>query len=456
MNRLAAACCGLFLASLPAAQSAASPVPDPPSCISINGKTPTSCTATSGQTLLSYLTSLPGQHVLSGQTGDPYSGAPFDVFSGSAPNWYMGGTSPNVGVAIFNNFVQGPDNGGSPTMQNLKGANSFVNTSNAWIAAGGILYVTTEIVNPANPNAGSSASGGGAAAGSPCTSASTGWLYNSDCAWSGTYSGNYTSASQIGPFALPNGGSTYNTINPYNPWPNVVTNNGNPVYTAWQANIDQLSALLAQINGPFLFSPYGEVSWRYGTNDWFDEPTATSSIPPSATPSAAAAANWVALWKQTYDRMMVSGPYAAQLKNKILWVFDLGGGDGGDITSTLNGFYPGNAYVDVIGIDDDSAFTNSINSNLSSLQQTFAGLAANSSTNVKPVFFASTLATNGNMNTDVCAPLLANFYPASGISVFGYVEWSSPSLNGNGGAQQCMTAPFTNLPSIPHSFVGNK
>ncbi len=457
MIRLAAGCCGLFLISLPAAQAVSATVPDPPSCLSINGQAPAANCSGSSQTLLAYLQSLKGSKILSGQTGDPYSGSPFDVFSGSAPNWYIGGTNGNVQAAIFNNFVQGPDNGGSPTMQNLQGSNSFVNSSNAWIAAGGILYVTTEVVNPANPNAGSNSSGGGSGAGSPCSSSSTGWLYNSDCAWAGSYSdGNFANVSQIGPFTYSVSGTQYNTINPNNPWPAVITP-GTAVYNAWQANIDQLSALLAQINGPFLFAPYGEVSWQYGTNDWFDQPTTTSSIPGSNTPSMAAAANYVALWKQTYNRMMVSGPYAAQLKNKILWVFDLGGGDGGDITNTLNGFYPGSAYVDVIGIDDDSAMTNSINSNLSSLQQTFAGIAANSGTNTKPVFFASTWATGtGNMNTDVCAPILANFFPASGVYVFGYVEWAQTSLNNNSGAQACTQAPFTGMSSVPHSFSNNK
>ena len=275
--------------------------------------------------------------------------------------------------------------------------------------------------------------------------------------WSGSYSnGNVANVSQIGSFIYSVSGSQFNTINPNNPWPAVITP-GTSVYNAWQANIDQLSALLAQINGPFLLSPYGEVSWQYGTNDWFDQPTTSSSIPGSNTPSMAAATNFQVLWKQTYNRMMVTGPYAAQLKNKILWVFDLGGGDGGDVTNTLNGFYPGSAYVDIIGIDDDSAITNSSNSNLDSLKQTFAGLAANSGTNGKPVFFASTMAgSTNNVNTDVCAPILANFFPASGIYPFGYVEWSSPALNNNAGASACTKAPFANLPSVPHPFSNNK
>src|SRR6202162_4019652 len=116
MIRLATACCGLLLANLAVAQTT-SKTPNAPTCLTINGQVnPASCAT--GTTLLAYIQSLGASRggVLSGQTADPFSQNPLDVFTGSASNWTVGSPGPqtNLTPAILNLFVQGPDNGGSP------------------------------------------------------------------------------------------------------------------------------------------------------------------------------------------------------------------------------------------------------------------------------------------------------------------------------------------------------
>jgi hypothetical protein len=180
-----------------------------------------------GVPLLSYLQTLGASKggILSGQTADPYSGTPMDVFVGAPPNWTVGAPGPARGLtpAILNLFVQGPNNGGSPTMQTLTGPNSFVNLANAWIASGGILHVSMAMNNPAHPRAGSS-------------TAPDGWLHNPAI-----------------------GSGADNSIKTYNPWTtgNSLLSPGTPTNLAFMANLAQIAALLKQINGPFLFVPWG-------------------------------------------------------------------------------------------------------------------------------------------------------------------------------------------------------
>lgn len=389
MIRLATACCAVLLTNLALAQSATSKTPAAPTCLTINGQTTPSTCAT-GTTLLAYLQTLGANRggVLSGQTADPYSQNPMDVFSGSAPNWTVGapGPSTNLTPAILNLFVQGPDNGGSGTMQTMTGSESFVSIANAWIAAGGILHVSMAMGNPANANAGGS------------------WLSNPALA----------------------GCCGNNTISPYNPWPDVL-NSGTTTNKNFMANLTQIAALLKQINGPFLFVPWGEINSSNRQVDWYDNPQQPSQ--------------YAALWRMTYNYLMAD----PGLAGRMLWGWDVGSGAQG-----MSAWYPGDQYVDFTAIDSLSPPLGD-NSGNPVATATYNELL----THNKPMFFASIglsynlpAAMSGDNYQSICQPI-ANSFPAA----FGYVMWAQTlGLNSQNGAVNCLSGPHminrSNLPKF--------
>ena len=396
MIRLATACCGLLLANLAVAQTT-SKTPNAPTCLTINGQVnPASCAT--GTTLLAYIQSLGASRggVLSGQTADPFSQNPLDVFTGSAPNWTVGSPGPqtNLTPAILNLFVQGPDNGGSPTMQTLTGSNSFVSIANAWIAAGGILHISMGMGNPADPSAGGS------------------WLANPAIAGA-------------------NGSNQINSSNSNNPWPDVL-NSGTTTNKNFMANLAQIAALLKQINGAFLFVPWGEISNSWPPTDWYDHPQSPSQ--------------YAAMWRMTYNYLMAD----PGLASKMLWGWDLGSGAQG-----MSAWYPGDQYVDFTAID-------SISPPLGDNQGDPVATATYNEllTHNKPMFFASVglnyrlpSPMSGDNYQSICQQI-ANSFP----SAFGYVMWAqSLSLSSQNGAVNCLSgAHMINRSNLPKFNGKNK
>ncbi len=379
----------LLLTNLAHAQTSTK-TPDAPTCVTINGKT-TPSTCNSGTTLLAYIQTLGASKggVLSGQTADPYSQNPMDVFVGSAPNWTVGAPGPatNLTPAILNLFVQGPDNGGSPTMQTLTGSESFVSIANAWIAAGGILHVSMAMGNPASPNAGGS------------------WLSNP--ALAGCCGNNTIAASG-------------------NPWPDVL-NSGTTTNKNFMANLAQIAALLKQINGAFLFVPWGEINSSNRQVDWYDNPQQP--------------AQYAQLWQMTYNYLMAD----AGLAGKMLWGWDVGSGATG-----MSAWYPGDQYVDFTAIDSLSPPLGD-SSGDPVATATYNELLAHN----KPLFFASIgmsynlpSAMSADNYQSICQQI-ANSFPAA----FGYSMWAqTDALSSQNGAANCLSGPHmlnrSNLPKF--------
>ena len=162
----------------------------------------------------------------------------------------------------------------------------------------------------------------------------------------------------------------------------------------------------------------GEISNTNHQVDWYDNP-----------PSPA---QYVAMWQMVYKYLVGT----AGLTN-MLWGWDVGGGSTG-----LSAWYPGDAYVDVVAID-----------NLSPPYPNASATYTELLTYNKPIFFASIglsynipAAFSGNNYTTIVQPIIAHF-PA----VFGYSMWAQNlGLNEQNGAVQCLTGgPMLNRSNLP-------
>jgi len=117
----------------------------------------------------------------------------------------------------------------------------------------------------------------------------------------------------------PAGGST-------NPFPNILSD-GDPVNTAWIAELASLAAQLKQVSGTVLFRPFLEMN---GNWFWWGVENRTP-------------AQYIQLWQQTHDYLV----HTQGLTNLVfVYAVNAGGAD-----STFTDGYPGPTYVDVVGFD---------------------------------------------------------------------------------------------------------
>lgn len=251
-------------------------------------------TSSSGLTLLAYLQSLSSgspPYFLSGQHTFYYGGGTgtqtFNSFSSgtTAATAAMQGASTTYAPAVLGLSLQGPYNGGSPTQESISGTYGIVALANAWTATGGIVHLSTWLGNPAS---------------------------------SGTASGAGANNDQSGG----------------NPWPDVITQNGNSVITAYQSNLAAIAALLNQINGQVMLRPFVEINL---SGNWWYAPGAFSG--------AVTGADFQTLWIQTRSDLLslITNPNLT-----ILWGYNVNVQQG---SSTYLAGYPGSAYVDFVGFD---------------------------------------------------------------------------------------------------------
>jgi hypothetical protein len=157
---------------------------------SSSGGTTTAATG-SAAALLKYITSLPGQskHILSGQHSSYWSSNPMDTEQSAASQ-----TGKTVAIAGITSGDEGS-------------VEDAVALSNAWLAKGGIPFLSWW---PSNP-------------------------------WTGVYGGSAVSADQFVQLTQP----------------------GSAPYVAWYKLMDQQIAILKSIKGPVMYRPFGEMDGNW-------------------------------------------------------------------------------------------------------------------------------------------------------------------------------------------------
>lgn len=214
-----------------------------------------------------------------------------------------------------------------------------------------------------------------------------------------------------------------------NPWPSVLTT-GSAVQNAYLTTLAKDAAMFKKINGPFIYDFLGEMNLPGGLgagNNW-------ASIGVAGCTSA----NFAALWVLTWNFFAAQG-----LNDQILWAYETNDGVG---NYTFG--YPGDQYVDIVGIHTWAPFT-----------ATAAPYAAMVALN-KPLIFGSCGLTyqsvanfSGNNYTQV-AQVIASKYPLA----FGIILWNmggNAYSQQNGAAQALSTAPWLNRKNVP-TISGNK
>lgn len=312
--------------------------------------------------------------------GGSYSG-------GSTPaSAYYQGTSAQYQPAIMGLAIQGGryDATANSTEQFGINGGNVVDLANAFIAAGGIVELSGWMNNPANPLQGYQGDGG---------------LY--------TISGG-----------------------PYNPWPNIITQNGNSVITTWQSNLSALVTLLNQINGPVILRPFLEMNISGAGTFWWGI---------GGYSGAPTGAQFQTLWTQTqaYINSRITNP-----KLTLLWAFSVNE----CCLSVSQSAYPGNGNVDILGYD---AYTDTPGSNMVS-DGTYAWFTSIG----KPIIITETgsgtfSAPDGTSYATILQNIKTNTPKAIGLVIW-TMGWPPPQSNSAAQITSLMTDPAViNLPSVP-------
>jgi Glycosyl hydrolase family 26 len=120
--------------------------------------------------------------------------------------------------------------------------------------------------------------------------------------------------------------SPLNPLATAEPYANVHTP-GTPAYVKWHSYLDKQIAKFKQINGPVIWRPFIELN---GSWSWW--------VPNQNQNQA----DFKLIWQQMHDY------FAANGVNNILWLFSV---NTWDSSANVTAWYPGSAYVDLVGID---------------------------------------------------------------------------------------------------------
>jgi Glycosyl hydrolase family 26 len=214
-----------------------------------------------------------------------------------------------------------------------------------------------------------------------------------------------------------------------NPWPAVLTS-GSSVQNAFFSTLAGHAAILKQINGPIIYDFLGEMNLSnpLSAGSWAGIGTCTS-------------AQYAALWVLAWDYLMNT----QGLSKQLLWSYETNNGVG---NYTFG--YPGNDYVDLVGVHDWAPFSGAGSS------EPYEAMVATG----LPVCYGSCGLTyqsvanfSANNFTQVCNVITSQF-PLAYAAVFWCI--GGDALSQQNGAVECLSAaPWLNRTNMP-VFSGNK
>jgi mannan endo-1,4-beta-mannosidase len=175
---------------------------------------------------------------------------------------------------------------------------------------------------------------------------------------------------------------------------------GTPLYNTWMAYLDTIAAKLKAINGPVLFRPFVELN---GNWSWF---------------GGKDPAQFIKVYQQMHD-------YLVKTKGvtNLVWVYSINDGNG-----NYTAYYPGNDYIDIVGMDayPAQAYTKGMYN---------AALTLN-----KPMIFAevgvispSPSPANDTGNNETMLQFIEGNFPAVVAVVIWSQGWSLATQNGASG-----------------------
>jgi Glycosyl hydrolase family 26 len=214
-----------------------------------------------------------------------------------------------------------------------------------------------------------------------------------------------------------------------NPWPAVLTA-GSSVQNAFFATLAGHAAILKQIKGPVIYDFLGEMNLSnpLAAGSWAGVGTCTS-------------AQFATLWVLAWNYLMVT----QGLSSKLLWSYETNDGVG---NYTFG--YPGNQYVDLVGVHTWAPFTASADP-YNAMVATGLPVCFGSC----GLTYQSTSNFSGNNYTQVYE-VIASKYPL----VYAAVLWcmGGDALSQQNGAVQALsTKPWLNRSNMPAGgFSGNK
>jgi Glycosyl hydrolase family 26 len=217
-----------------------------------------------------------------------------------------------------------------------------------------------------------------------------------------------------------------------NPWPDVLTA-GSTIQNAYLATLAADAALMKQITGPFIYDFMGEMNLTSSTalqsgNNWACISTCTS-------------AQFAALWVLTWNYLTTT----EGLSGKMLWSYETNDGVG-----NYTWGFPGNEYVDLVGVHTWAPFTATAAA-LQGLETVTDGQPVGLGS--MGLTYQSVTPFSANNFTQCCSVITAD-YPQIAYVVF----WGTggDQLSNQNGAVECMSmAPWLNRANVP-VFSGNK